>query len=329
MNLNFIAKLFINFLLINIIHCREGAFYRDDIEPAKVAPKMYKLINENFMGKNGENNLYTKNISDYSLELKFLFLSFEPEEIYKDSLPTGRKFFSYIKINIDFILSLKFTKHKTNEGVDILYSPEMNSPNSNFKLKNLYANIYLNYIDFENQPNSTYKYEIGKIREITFNKTDFRYTNKINKILEDNMQELELFLFESFDKYLKNITNSYPKANEILLYETVLDYMKAYKSFPISNDQQYSNYRIFFKQFKEEKITCNGKEVIITNIRAVFDIRDGTNSNSFNTIIPYISCHDEYFKFKAEDIIVKNIKLSSILDCVFGLIINYYIDDFQ
>ena len=328
MNWNLISKLFIYLLLINIIHCRYSAFNRDDTEPGTVAPKMYKLINENFMGKNGENNFYTKNISDYSVELKFLFLNFNPEEIKKDSLPSGRKFFSYININIDFILSLKFTKNKINEGVDIIYGPENNSSNLIFKLKNLYANIYLDFIEFENQPNSTYKYQIGKTRDISFDKTEFRYTNKINKILEDNMQDLKLFLFESFESYLKNITNSYPKANEILLYETVLEYIKAFKSFPISTDPKYSNHKIVFKQFKEEKITCNGREVFIINIRAVFDIRDDYYTNSYNVIIPYISCHDEYFIFKTDEMI-KDIPLSKILDHVFGRIINYYIDDYQ
>lgn len=329
MNLNLILKLFTNLLLINIIHCRIGALIRDDTNPETVAPKMYKLINENYMGKNGENNLYTKNISDYSIDLKILYLSFNPEEIDKYTLPTGLKFFSYIRINIDFILSLKFTKNKKNEGVDIIYNPENNSPDLSFKLKNLYANIYLNYIEFENQPNSTYKYKIGQIREISFNnKTDFRYTNKINKILEDNMPDLELFLFESFDKYLRNISNSYPKANEILLYETVVEYIKAYKSFPISNDEKYSNYRIFFKQFKEEKITCNGKEVIFTNIKTVFEIRNDYNTDSYNTTIPYLQCQDEYFTFKT-DFMVNDLPLRSILDLVFGRIINFYIDDYM
>ena len=328
MNLNSITTFFINILLINIIHCREGAFNRDDIDPEKVAPKMFKLINENFIGLHGENNLYTKNINDYSLELKFLYLNFMPEETVTNSLPTGLKFFSFIKITIDFILSLKITKNKKNEGVNIIYNTDMNPPNLNFKLKNLYANIYLNFIEFENQPNSTYKYSIGQQRKISLDKTNFRYTNKINKILEDNEKDLELFLFESFENYLKNITNSYPKANEILLYETVLEYIKTFKIFPISNDNIYENTRIIFKRFKENKITCNGREVIFSNINIIFDITDNLMTNSYNITIPFISFHDEFFTIKAGNIKIKDIPLSSILDLTFSRIINYYINEY-
>ena len=328
MNLNSITKFFINLLIINIIHCSKWAFNRGDIEPKQVAPKMLKLINENFLGLQGENNLYTKNISDYSLELKFLYLNFMPEETLTSSLPTGLKFFSYIQISIDFILSLKITKNKKNEGVNIIYSPDMNSPNLSFKLKNLNANVYLNFIEFENQPNSTYKYKIGQNRNISLDKTNFRYTDKINKILEDKEKDLELFLFESFENYLKNITNSYPKANEILLYETVLAYIKAYKSFPISDDIKYSNTRIIFKRFKEEKVTCSGKEVVFSNINIIFDITDDFSTNSYNVTIPYISFQNDFYIIKADNIKIQGILLSSILDYNFNRIIKYYIYDY-
>lgn len=328
MNLNYIFIFYINLSLINIIHCRTNVFNRDDTSPDTVAPKIYQLINENYLGLNGENNLYTKNLSGYSLELKFLHLNFISEEIGKSTYSPEVIIFSFINIDIDFILSLKFTKNKKNEGVEIIYNSNKNSSNLSFQLNNLYANIHLDFIEFKKQANNTYKYTMGKLKEISFDKKNFRYTKKINKILEENEKEIELFLFESFENYLNNITSNYPKANEILLYETVLSYIKSYKSFPLG-DSIHPTSKIYFKYFKEEKITFLGQEVIISNINIKFDILyNDYYHKPYDVTIPYISCHDEYFNFKTDNIEVDGLLLSNILDNVFNSIIKYYIYEY-
>ena len=330
MNLFRIFLFYLISLLINIIHCRINAFNRDDISPDKVAPKIYQLINENYLGLNGENNLYTKNLSDYSLELKFLYLNFMSDEVDKSSYPTGIHFFSYINTNIDFIFSLKFTKNKKNEGVEFIYNSNKNSSNLSIQLKKIYANIHLNYIEFINQPNSTYKYTMGNQKEINFDKRNFRYTEKINKILEENEKEIKLFLFESFNSYLNNITSNYPKANEILLYETILSYIQTYKTFPLKSYDTYSNSKIYFKHFKEEKIVFLNNEVIISNINIKFDILYSDYYHKpYDVTIPYIICHDEYFTFKTDNIEVDGVLLSQVLNNVFNSIIKYYIYEYN
>ena len=133
--------LFINILLINSIFSRDISFSRDDTDPDKVAPEMLELINENFNGKNGDNYIYTKNFGDYTLELKLLFLSFDPEEIIIDQYSLKFKFFSYNEIFIDSIFSLKITKNQNymnDNGVHIMYNSNQNSSDLSFQLKNIY-----------------------------------------------------------------------------------------------------------------------------------------------------------------------------------------------
>ena len=104
--------IYINILLINSIFSRDISLSRDDANPERVAPTMLELINENFRGKSGENFRYVKNIGDYTLELKLLFLSFEPREIIIDQYTLKYRFFSYSEIFIDFIFSIKIIKNQ-------------------------------------------------------------------------------------------------------------------------------------------------------------------------------------------------------------------------
>lgn len=91
--INRFLVLFIYILLINTIYSSYSFLSREDTSPEKVAPKILNLINENFLGTNGENNIYFTNIGDYLLEMKFLYLNFIPGEISTDKYSTGREFF--------------------------------------------------------------------------------------------------------------------------------------------------------------------------------------------------------------------------------------------
>lgn len=317
--------LFINIILINSVYAGKSLSCREDTDPEAVAPKIIKLINENYLGENGENNLYLKNIGDYSLEMKFLFLNLIEGEININYLSTGGIFFSYINPNIDIIFSLRFSKIPKNEGVSVLYD----TPKLDFKLKSIYANIETDYIEFEKQPNNTYKHVIGQRTTISIDNTSLKYPEKIKKFLNDNEKELELFLLNSFDNYIRNITDYYPKSNEILLYETVVLYIKRYKTFSVSKYEQFSNLKIFFKEFKEEKIFYRDGTVIISNVNIKFDfITNNYYTTPYDVIVPFITCYGEYFYFLSTKVKVGELLLSDILDFVFKTIIKFYTEEY-
>ena len=141
---------------------------------------------------------------------------------------------------------------------------------------------------------------------------------------------LDIFLFESFNSYLNNITSNYPKANEILLYETILSYIQTYKTFPLKSYDTYSNSKIYFKHFKEEKIVFLNNEVIISNINIKFDILYSDYYHKpYDVTIPSIKCHDEYFTFKTDNIEIDGTLLSQVLNDVFNSIIKYYIYEYN
>ena len=323
--------LFINILLINSIFSRDISFSRDDTDPDKVAPEMLKLINENFNGKNGDNYIYTKNFGDYTLELKLLFLSFDPEEIIIDQYSLKLKFFSYYEIFIDFIFSLKITKnqnYKNDNGVLIMYNSKQNSSDLSFQLKNIYSGIYIRYIEYERQANNTYIHKTTVSPEIIIDNSTFKYPEKINKFITDNEKNIEILINESLNKYLTSITAQYPKADGILLYETIVEYIRTYKTFSVN--KYSSDKKITFKEFKEEKIYIEEGALYFSNITIKFDVilEPSHYSTSYEKVIPYITCANNNFYFKSIDIIVQNISLKSVLENIFDLIINYYIYEY-
>ena len=327
--INRFLVLFIYILLINTIYSSYSFLSREDTSPEKVAPKILNLINENFLGTNGENNIYFTNIGDYLLEMKFLYLNFIPGEISTDKYSTGREFFSYIDIFIEFIFSLKLTKDVKNKGVSIIYNSEANSTRLSFQLKKINANIILNFIEFEKLANNTYKYNFGKMYDIFINTNNENYPGKINKFLQDNEKELEVFLLNSFENYLRNITSHYPKTDGVLLYETVIAYIKSYKTFSYSKSSKYTDIKIVFKEFKEEEIFFEDGGIYFSNVNVKFDVTlSFYYTKSYEKIIPYIKFLGGKFSYKTTDIILDDLSLSDILDYVFNLVINFYNDNY-
>ena len=327
---NFVI-IYISILLINSIFSRDISLSRDDANPERVAPTMLELINENFRGKSGENFRYVKNIGDYTLELKLLFLSFEPREIIIDQYTLKYRFFSYSEIFMDFIFSIKIIKNQNyvnDNGVHIIYDTKTNSSELSFQLKNIYSGIYINYIEYERQANNTYIHKTTVSPEIIIDNTTFKYPGKINKFINDNEKELELLIHESLDKYLTRVTEQYPKADGILLYETIVQYISNYNTFSVN--KYTSDKKITFKEFKEEKIYVKEGVIYFSNITIKFDIKlePYHYTTSYEKIIPYITCANNNFDFKSVDIIVQDISLKSILEYIFDLIINYYIDEY-
>ena len=327
--INRFLVLFIYILLINTIYSSYSFLSREDTSPEKVAPKILNLINENFLGTNGENNIYFTNIGDYLLEMKFLYLNFIPGEISTDKYSTGLEFFAYIDNFIEFIFSLKLTKEVKNKGVSIIYNSEANSTRLSFQLKKINANIILNFIEFEKLANNTYKYNFGKMYDIFINTNNESYPGKINKFLQDNEKELEVFLLNSFENYLRNITSHYPKTDGVLLYETVIAYIKSYKTFSYSKSSKYTDIKIVFKEFKEEEIFFEDGGIYFSNVNVKFDVTlSFYYTKSYEKIIPYIKFLGGKFSYKTTDIILDDISLSDILDYVFNLVINFYNDNY-
>jgi hypothetical protein len=327
--INRFLVLFIYILLINTIYSSYSFLSREDTSPEKVAPKILNLINENFLGTNGENNIYFTNIGDYLLEMKFLYLNFIPGEISTDKYSTGLEFFAYIDNFIEFIFSLKLTKDVKNKGVSIIYNSEANSTRLSFQLKKINANIILNFIEFEKLANNTYKYNFGKMYDIFINTNNESYPGKINKFLQDNEKELEVFLLNSFENYLRNITSHYPKTDGVLLYETVIAYIKSYKTFSYSKSSKYTDIKIVFKEFKEEEIFFEDGGIYFSNVNVKFDVTlSFYYSKSYEKIIPYIKFLGGKFSYKTTDIILDDLSLSDILDYVFNLVINFYNDNY-
>jgi hypothetical protein len=327
--INRFLVLFIYILLINTIYSSYSFLSREDTSPEKVAPKILNLINENFLGTNGENNIYFTNIGDYLLEMKFLYLNFIPGEISTDKYSTGLEFFAYIDNFIEFIFSLKLTKDVKNKGVSIIYNSEANSTRLSFQLKKINANIILNFIEFEKLANNTYKYNFGKMYDIFINTNNESYPGKINKFLQDNEKELEVFLLNSFENYLRNITSHYPKTDGVLLYETVIAYIKSYKTFSYSKSSKYTDIKIVFKEFKEEEIFFEDGGIYFSNVNVKFDVTlSFYYTKSYEKIIPYIKFLGGKFSYKTTDIILDDISLSDILDYVFNFVINFYNDNY-
>ena len=327
--INRFLVLFIYILLINTIYSSYSFLSREDTSPEKVAPKILNLINENFLGTNGENNIYFTNIGDYLLEMKFLYLNFIPGEISTDKYSTGLEFFAYIDNFIEFIFSLKLTKEVKNKGVSIIYNSEANSTRLSFQLKKINANIILNFIEFEKLANNTYKYNFGKMYDIFINTNNESYPGKINKFLQDNEKELEVFLLNSFENYLRNITSHYPKTDGVLLYETVIAYIKSYKTFSYSKSSKYTDIKIVFKEFKEEEIFFEDGGIYFSNVNVKFDVTlSFYYTKSYEKIIPYIKFLGGKFSYKTTDIILDDLSLSDILDYVFNLVINFYNDNY-
>ena len=327
--INRFLVLFIYILLINTIYSGYSFLPREDTSPEKVAPKILNLINENFLGTNGENNIYFTNIGDYLLEMKFLYLNFIPGEISTDKYSTGLEFFAYIDNFIEFIFSLKLTKEVKNKGVSIIYNSEANSTRLSFQLKKINANIILNFIEFEKLANNTYKYNFGKMYDIFINTNNESYPGKINKFLQDNEKELEVFLLNSFENYLRNITSHYPKTDGVLLYETVIAYIKSYKTFSYSKSSKYTDIKIVFKEFKEEEIFFEDGGIYFSNVNVKFDVTlSFYYTKSYEKIIPYIKFLGGKFSYKTTDIILDDLSLSDILDYVFNLVINFYNDNY-
>ena len=327
--INRFLVLFIYILLINTIYSGYSFLPREDTSPEKVAPKILNLINENFLGTNGENNIYFTNIGDYLLEMKFLYLNFIPGEISTDKYSTGLEFFAYIDNFIEFIFSLKLTKEVKNKGVSIIYNSEANSTRLSFQLKKINANIILNFIEFEKLANNTYKYNFGKMYDIFINTNNENYPGKINKFLQDNEKELEVFLLNSFENYLRNITSHYPKTDGVLLYETVIAYIKSYKTFSYSKSSKYTDIKIVFKEFKEEEIFFEDGGIYFSNVNVKFDVTlSFYYTKSYEKIIPYIKFLGGKFSYKTTDIILDDLSLSDILDYVFNLVINFYNDNY-
>ena len=325
--------LFIILSLINTIHSIQTDLSRDDTSPQLVAPRMLELINEYFKGKKGKDNIYKKNLGDYSLEMKFLNFYLKPEEIVIDKYSMKDRFFSYSEIYTDIIFSLKLTKKENNfdnNGVYIKYNS--NSSNLSFNLKNIYSGLYIKYIEFEKQPNNTYKHQTTAVPVIDINKNTFRYPEKIKRFLIDNENELKLFLYESFNRYLTSITNKYPKADGILLYETIKEYINTYNTFCVSPRQEYNNKKIVFNEFKEEEIYVENGNIVFSNILVKFDIiLEGNYYKSYQEILPNITYQmNEFFfnsiHFKIE--VIDNLELSEILKNIFSLIINFYNNDY-
>ena len=327
--INRFLVLFIYILLINTIYSSYSFLSREDTSPEKVAPKILNLINENFLGTNGENNIYFTNIGDYLLEMKFLYLNFIPGEISTDKYSTGLEFFAYIDNFIEFIFSLKLTKDVKNKGVSIIYNSEANSTRLSFQLKKINANIILDFIEFEKLANNTYKYNFGKMYDIFINTNNENYPGKINKFLQDNEKELEVFLLNSFENYLRNITSHYPKTDGVLLYETVIAYIKSYKTFYYSKSSKYTDIKIVFKEFKEEEIFFEDDGIYFSNVNVKFDVTlSFYYSKSYEKIIPYIKFLGGKFSYKTTDIILDDLPLSDILDYVFNFVINFYNDNY-
>ena len=327
--INRFLVLFIYILLINTIYSSYSFLSREDTSPEKVAPKILNLINENFLGTNGENNIYFTNIGDYLLEMKFLYLNFIPGEISTDKYSTGLEFFAYIDNFIEFIFSLKLTKDVKNKGVSIIYNSEANSTRLSFQLKKINANIILNFIEFEKLANNTYKYNFGKMYDIFINTNNENYPGKINKFLQDNEKELEVFLLNSFENYLRNITSHYPKTDGVILYETVIAYIKSYKTFSYGKSSKYSDIKIVFKEFKEEEIFFEDGGIYFSNVNVKFDVTlSFYYTKSYEKIIPYIKFLGGKFSYKTTDIILDDLSLSDILDYVFNLVINFYNDNY-
>ena len=327
--INRFLVLFIYILLINTIYSGYSFLPREDTSPEKVAPKILNLINENFLGTNGENNIYFTNIGDYLLEMKFLYLNFIPGEISTDKYSTGLEFFAYIDNFIEFIFSLKLTKEVKNKGVSIIYNSEANSTRLSFQLKKINANIILNFIEFEKLANNTYKYNFGQMYDIFINTNNESYPGKINKFLQDNEKELEVFLLNSFENYLRNITSHYPKTDGVLLYETVIAYIKSYKTFSYSKSSKYTDIKIVFKEFKEEEIFFEDGGIYFSNVNVKFDVTlSFYYTKSYEKIIPYIKFLGGKFSYKTTDIILDDLPLSGILDYVFNFVINFYNDNY-
>ena len=302
------------------------------MDPWTVSSKIKDLINTFYLKEGNENNIYSINLEEYTVTMKFKFIQFNSDEItivqHKD---VRWNIFTYNEPEIEFMLSLEISNNNQfsnskNDSVSIIFN-EGSIPNLKFELKNIYAKILYEYIQFDQKSDSTYNFSMYsnerefKNIEINLDTKSFVHFKKINKFLNDKKSKLEMFLFNSFYDYLKSIVSTYPIPDGVYLYKEAIQRFDEIKTFAIE-----AAGKICINQIKEEKFINIYPEIEFFNITVDFDIIEQSSQNSHSHTIPKMYYYPtKGFVLEETNFKIGNKTLSSILTLLFERIVDNYI----
>lgn len=333
---NIFCKFFLFFLLFNINHSK---IKRDDVDPRIVSVNILKLIHTEFVGNNTKKNTFSLNLDDYTIVMKFLNIKIIPEEIkIEDHNYRNWVFFTYMNPNIEFILSLEISNNNNytnakNDSLSILYNTNSQEPNFKFELKNIFASIDCNYIQFEQQSDNTYKFSLFKTFDefkrikIFIDLKNLKNFGKINKFFEDKKDKIEIFLFNSFNNYLSNIVSRYPPADGVFLYNEVVRRILHVNTFVLEYNEDKTIEKISINNIKEEKYISDFPSILFINVEIKFELiyTENIGHKSFSEIIPEIDFHSNAFYTNETNFKIGNTTLSNLIDGLFLKIVNEYI----
>jgi hypothetical protein len=335
-NLNIFINLILLFLLINSTYTRSDII-RKDIDPQIVSSTIKDLINKFYLEEGKEYNKYSINLEEYTVAMKFKFIQFNSPEIRIEQHKDVRwNIFTYLNPEIEFILSLEISNNNQilnskNNSVSIIFN-ERDSPNLKFELKNIYAKILCDYIQFDQKTDNTYNFTMYsnerefKNIEIILDTKNYIHFSKINKFLNDKKNNLHIFLLNSFCNYLKSIVSFYPIPDGVYLYKEAIQRFEEIKIFALENNARETAEKICINLIKEEKFNNIFPEIEFINVKVEFDIIYQNSQTSYSHIIPKIYYYPTTgFVPEETNFKIGNTTLSSILTSLFKKIVEDYI----
>ena len=332
-------KIIIITLVLLLFNNINSELKRPEAEPSEVSVKYLEMLHNCFLGKENQTNTFITYFGQYTIKMKFLNIKMflEEEEIYIDPL-IQHTHFSYINPYIEFILSLEVMNRNNNtnapdDQVSIIYDSNRKEPILKFELKNVNSTINFEYIEFERNPDNTYHYiyykddkELRRI-EILIDLEKFKYIPKIYNLLNNQREQLNKFLLNSFCSYLDYIIHQYPIPDGIYSYNEIVERMININTFALDLKDDKSLEKISINSFKEEKYIIEGASIIFLNIKTNFEITfKNTTKVNHNVVISKLYYIPDIFFFETIEYKIGKITLDKIFIYVIEKIIQEYLD---
>ena len=330
---NIILKIILFFFMINRMVPK---IIRPDNDPLSVSDEVLKRIHSFF---NIKEVIYKEKLFDYTINMKFLNIRIFDEGIYPETYGY-REFFSIELPLIEFILNINISNNNdyVNSPInksDIVFNNIFITPNLDFQLKYMNANISAAFLEFVRKEDGTYQYvffyddlDYSKYIEIYFDIDRYKYFPKIYKFLNDNKKKVEDFIYNSFCKYLEDILSGYPQSDASYLYDKLVDHIRTVQTFALNITTNTKLEKVIINYFKEENAIMDSA-YYITNITIDMDlIFDGeAKIEKYKGIIREMYLTTTFIAFGEDDFEIANTTVNTIIKEVINTIIGYYLAD--
>ena len=332
-NYNIYIKFIFFFFCFNIIQSR---IIRPDQDLTVVGRNIIKFINTNF-----KNNTYTLRFQEYSISMKFLFLKLQIGHEIKPYYYNDIGFFTLDHPFIEFILSMIITnnndlQNNPDDKVSIIFNPSRIGPYLKFEFQNLYAKLEPKYIEFNRRPYNKIMYSFynqditknyRKNVDVFIDIKKIKSFPKIDNFLNEHLEEIEDFLFDSFCVYLNSILGRYPEPDGVFLYKELVKSLLLINTYSLNITEDLSLNKVIVNEFKEENYTIDESCVKFMNIYVdlVLFYDDGLRREYLKENIPEIDFTNNFFSFSDIDFKVGNTTLNKIIGFLFNKIMENYI----